>query len=378
MGKPIQVKTAKTPNKAKSDQQKALLKMILGMFGLVLAIILLTNLKQKEVVVVRATGTMMAGDVITDKSMEAYPMLDRVYKELGVREIIDESGKKVTKNVFIPVKQKDQLIGKTVNTYIKAGDIIELSDISLSSVDRNPWISGIKEDQEFYSMKFDASAVNTRLLYPGTQLRARIVMNVSNDVLTDLKDRIKEQAEGEEGKVADAVLTSPDVAKDVSPIMDSSMNEDGTFEIGQSDITGSTPLAEVVIESITVVDMRNSAGESIFDIYSSLVKLPTGERIKYLASTLTSSEESVSFQQRVTPVDITFILDRDGASKLAEFEASSNSMIKYTILPGVSPTAPEACKQLMDQFREVSNQILSISDANEGTTTATPETAETK
>lgn len=370
MGKSMGVKETKAPNTAQSSQRKAITKMIIGMFVLVGLITLITNFKQKEVVVTRAKTTLMAGDVITADMLEGYPMLNRVYTELGTKQIMKEDGSTVTANAYIKFKDKDQLIGKKINSYVRAGDPIEVGDISTSNVDRNPWISGIGEDQEIYTMKFDPAAVNTRLLYPGTRIRARLVANIPNGKLEQLKAQIKATAQGEDGTVNSSILTNPSIAG--APVVTgSTVDAEGNIDYSTADLTGTTPLAEIVIDSITIADMRNAQGESIFDIYSGLVKLPIDKRLKYISSSLTSSEDSVSFQKRVTPVDVTFIVSREGANLLSEFENTKNAQIKYTILPGVAEDAPEACVQLLQQFQEVSNQIVSVADAsgNTGTTT---------
>ena len=90
-----------------------------------------------------------------------------------------------------------------------------------------------------------------------------------------------------------------------------------------------------------------------------LLKLPINERVAYLKTGIGDNKVSNSWANRVTPQTITFIMDKNSASRLAEFEQTGGT-IKYTILPDKADSEDQA--NLMSQFVELSNQINTVTE----------------
>lgn len=364
MAKPIGIKK-QTMDDTKKKKTLTLVAMFGGLVVLVGLSAFVLNIKQEEISVVRLKNTLNGGDAITAADVVEYPMLKRTYDELGTVTYTGSDGTKKTEQVIIPWSAREQLVGMYMTNHLKAGTYLTKLDITNEVVVRNPWVAEIQEDQEIYTMPFDAKSVNARLLYPGTSLRARITVNIANDKLEKIKEDIKKR---EDSVLASGELVSDSIAADPNAGAASwiSGGEDGDLGVNTStsaDLTGKTPVAEIVIPRIRIADMRNNDGESIFDLYMSLLKMPVNERVEYLKTTISDPETAIDFQERVTPVDVTFIVGKDDATKLAEFEAMSNATIKYTILPDLEENS------LMNQFVEISNQVTStISGAQQGAT----------
>ena len=175
-------------------------------------------------------------------------------------------------------------------------------------------------------------------------MRARLVSEVPVDVSAEIKNKIA---------AAENIGDSTD-----SIVHDAVVTVNGDIIEG-SEAKTSVQVAEVVIDDIIITDMTNSSGESIYDLYMSLLKLPINKRVNYLRTTTGSNKTANSWADRVTPSTITFILDKESASRLAEFEKTGGS-IKYTILPDNNDTDDQA--NLMSQFVELSNQINTVAE----------------
>lgn len=368
MGKAI--KSSGTPaatNTAKREQTKMMGIMVGGLVVLIGLVMFLSFYKQKTVDVVRLSKAAVVGDVITEDMLTKYSMLEQTYTELGTQTYTDESGNTVNGNIYILWKDREKYIEKSISNYVKDGDILTKRDITSNQAQRNPWLSGIKDDEEIYTMKFNASDVNATLLMPGTRIRARLVYNVAASDLAQIRAEISNSEGAQEGAegVTQSVLMGYSGTGTQAPQFD---EEGNLISYGTTAFTGEVAVAEIVIPSITIADMRNSEGESIFDIYSSLQKMPISERMEYLASGLNSSDTASDFKSRVTPVDLTFIVSKEEANMLAEFENTSDSSLKYTILPGIGEDAPQAAIELMKQFAEISNQISASVDSSTNNT----------
>lgn len=347
------------PNTAKSAQTKMYGIMLGGLALLVGFVIFLMTYSQKQVDVVRLKQAVVTGDVITEDMIERYPMLEQTYTELGTQNYTDEDGNKASGNVYILWGEREEkCINKTVSNYVKDGSVLTTRDVTDRQVSRNPWLEGIRDDQEIYTMKFDADDVNARLLMPGTQIRARLIYSVATDDLAQIRANITKAEENSDGgTVSQSVLMGYGASQATqAPQIDENGN---VISYGTSTLSGEVAVAEIVIPNITIADMRNNDGESIFEIYSSLVKMPLAERMEYLSTSISDPDTAIDFQDRITPVDLTFIVDKKGASMLSEFENTDGASLKYTILPGIGEDTPEAAIELMQQFQEISNQISS-------------------
>lgn len=375
MGKSIKTGAngAAAPNTAKAAQTKMLGIMLGGLILLLAIVFFLTSQQQSQVEVVTLNRAVVTGDVITEDMLVKYSMLKQTYEEMGEQKYTNDEGKEVTENVYILWKDREELaLNKTVSNYVKDGSVLTTRDLTTQQVSRNPWLEGIESDQEIYTMTFKSEGVNTRLLMPGTRIRARLVYNVSNADLNAIRSEItgKDLSDTEGDSVVNSSILMGYGSTTQAPQVDENGN---VISYGTSTLSGEVAVSEIVIDDITIADMRNSDGESIFEVYSGLVKMPLAERMEYLSTSISDPETATAFQKRITPVDLTFIVDKESATMLSEFENTEGASLKYTILPGYGEDLSEAAIELIQQFGEVSNQISSAGTNNTaatGTTTS--------
>lgn len=345
MGKGI--KTNNAP-KLEGSFGKRLLAIILMIAGIAALLFMAKNIvdgREETVAVIRLKRNILAGDPITTEDLEAFDIQKSAYESLGTVTFKDENGNTSSKQTFLlwsqikEVYDQEAGVASYASTYLKNGSLLTSTDLTKEITVRNPWVAAIDQDEEIFTMAFDANSVNARLLFPGTRLRARLISEIPAEYLADVKQQI---STAERIPVSDIVRPST-----VAQQQDKFENASGTI----------TQIAEVVIDQVIITDMTNSAGESIYDLYMSLLKLPISERAEYLKTTLGDNATSQGWASRVTPATITFILDKDSASRLAEFEKGTGS-IKYTILPDDPENEEQA--NLMSQFIELSNQINTV------------------
>lgn len=355
MARKIQTKsTAPEVKGAKGKRILALILMAACIVGLMFLASYLATDRQELVSVIRLTTSKLAGTELTLADVEECQIPKSVYDQLGVVTVKDENGNDRNEQIFIPYSQLGSIIdlnpeddeqGFVVASYLanykKIGSILTSYDLTHQLEQQSPWLATMGPEDELFTMELDTSTIDVRYLFPGSRLRARLVNDVPTDVVPAIRDQIKQ----------DEIEHKDDIVRDSTY----QYNQDIASAIEQSGSNTSVPVAEVVIEDIIVNDMTNAAGESIYDLYMSLLKLPINERIHYLQTTMGDNEIALAWRERVTPVAVTFILDRESAGRLTEYEKSGGT-IKYTILKD-DPNSEGG--QLMSQFIELSNQINS-------------------
>lgn len=348
MGRSIKPTTGVTAPKVEGSKGKrvaAILIMLAGILLLLYAASKAIENKQEVVSVIRLETSLKAGDVITEDAIAEYQMLRSTYDTLGTVEVPnpDNPDETTTKQVILPWSQRQDVIGMYMGNYVSKGTYLTSQDITSEVTTRNPWVQSMKEDEEIYTMSFDAGTINTRMIYPGTRLRVRLLQEVPTDKVEEIRRLIASA----ESSNLDLIVHESTVVKQGSELENATAKE--SFNV-----------AEIVINNITITDMNNSSGESIYDLYCSLLKLPVNERLKYLRTELGDNADAASWASRVTPATITFVLDKESASRLAEFEQGVGSL-KYTILP--DDPSDETQANLMSQFVEISNQINTVTDS---------------
>ena len=300
---------------------------------------ILLLLQQDEVAVVRLKSDMLAGEVITEAHIESYKMLKKSYDELGTVNY-SENGVSSPKQIIFKWEDKDKVVNKYIANYTQGGQYLTLKNVTDKKVIRNPWLAEVQPGEEIYTLPFESEGLNPRLLLPGTHLRARVVVQSRSGA-------------GGGNPVVDAG----------NPIAGNGSGVNTLDKAALLGAGGTVPNADIVFEDLVAVDMLNSSNESLFDIYMALSKLSVEDRVSYLETTIEGS--STNFQQRVLPSSLVFILNKEQATNMAEFENMSEAKIKYTILP-----FEDADGNLLSSFTEVADQMNDIFDASEMTQSA--------
>lgn len=296
---------------------------------------ILLVLQQDEVTVVRLKADMLAGEVITEGHIEPYKMLKKSYDELGTVNY-SANGLTAPKQIIYQWEDKEEVIDKYIANYTQGGQYLTLKNVTDKKVIRNPWLAEVQAGDEIYTLPFKADGLNPRLLLPGTHLRARVV--------------VQSRTGGGGG--------NPVV--DGNPIAGNGGGVNTLDKAALVGAGGTVPNATVVFDDLVAVDMLNGNGESLFDIYMALSKLSVEDRVRYLETTIEGN--STNFQQRVLPASLVFILSKEQATRMAEFENLSDAKIKYTILPFEDEDG-----NLLSSFTEIADQMNDIFDTSEMT-----------
>lgn len=308
-----------------------------------MAMITTAKSQQNEVSVIRVKQDMLAGDVIitegANANVEEFRMLEQTYNTLGKTTYVSD-GKTITKQIMLLWQDRDKIKDKYITSYTQAGAYLTERHVTDTTQLSNPHLANVPKGNEIYTLPFDVSGVDTQLLMPGTAIRVRLVLQVDTDQRQTLSSAV-------EKKDQDLDVNGSDSKQDGKSVI---LNM-GTSSSNQNFNTGAStvPISEVVFDKIIIIDMLNNAQESIFEIYTALLRMPLDERVKYLETTI--EDPNTNFQKRVTPSALVLSLTRDQASTMAEFENISNGEIKYTILP------QDGEDELMGQFFEIAEQI---------------------
>jgi hypothetical protein len=352
------VKKEKTPRKEKPKKEKkakgevdpeivAIRKRkflvsalyIVGIIALLVVGKAYLNSQQEEIAVIMLKTDKLAGEIVREEDIEEYKMLKRTYDELGTVTYKDDNGITSQKQIIYKWDETDEVINKYMANFTQTGQYLTLKNVTDKKVIRNPWLSEVEEGNEIYTLDIDTEGINTRLLLPGTRLRARAVLQVDNvSNISSVSLTNNENNNLEEG--LNIVQSTNDK---------NTLNKDSLLKMGTS-----IPQVEIIFDDMICVDMLNSNGESLFDIYMALYKLPVGERLEYIETTIEEGN-ALSFQKRVTPTSLVFILDKDQATNMTKYENLENVSIKYTILPFTDDTG-----NLLSNFTEIADQMSDL------------------
>jgi len=330
-------KAAKTAGDAANyNPQKAQTKKILLAVAYVAIIVALMfgakmflDGQQEEVTVIRLKEDMLAGEVIRENNIEPYKMLKKSYDELGTVSYTSADGSTSVRQIIYLWEDKDEVLNKYIAVYTQGGQYLTLKNVTDKKIIRNPWLAEVGETQEIYTLPISTEGIDTRLLLPGSHLRVRVVIQQKGSSSAD-------PFAGASSGVATPVIG------------ENEFDKNAILENG-----GTVPVASVVFDDLTCVDMLNAKGESIFDIYMALSKLPVEERAQYLETTIQG--DSSAFQQKVLPTSLVLVLTKPQATAMAEFENMTEATIKYTILPYKDENG-----NLLSSFTEIADQMSDI------------------
>lgn len=324
-------------DKERRQKRTALLIYIAAVVLIVLAAKFLLDGQQKTVDVVRLKNDLVSGDVITEDVVEPYSMLESVYNSLGKATYMS-NGKQVTQQTMLTWDKRADILGKYITCYTQAGQILTSRHVTDETTTRNPWLAKAEGEAEVYTLAFNASDVNTSLLYPGCHMRVRIIA----------------QTDG-----GDDVDRSSELLKDAV---------DGSYGMSVMDPAAlaaagvNVPSVGVVFDDLQAIDMLNSSNQSIYELYMALLRLPLDERVEYINTKLTDNQTADNFRSMVTPTKLVFLLNKAQASTLAAFEGISDSDFKFTII--VNSASAGEDDGLVTTFVDISDQINHLAGIN--------------
>lgn len=308
----------------------------------------ITKQQSSKVLVTVATQAIGQGTLINETMLDSKEMDLIDYESFGTRNT-EENGEKKSENVYVLWEDKDLLLNKYSQMYIRQDQILTKEDITDEVLVRSPWISKVESGKEIYTLKFAADDIYSPIFFPGSHVRVRMIYSVPSENVLEIKQRISEKEKRKES----GQYISGDGE---SIIMDALQNNEFSGNIGFGENEKSTvPVSEIVFEDMVVVDMLNGSRSSIFDLYYELLSMPVDKRIEYLKTTI-EDEGQQSFKSKVQPTYITLVTTKEESTMLSEFELLDAEK-KYTLL--VTDTEEY---NLMKQFTEMGTQIQSFLD----------------
>ena len=132
-------------------------------------------------------------------------------------------------------------------------------------------------------------------------------------------------------------------------------NTEGVNIINEGTVTkysSEVPVVELVFSDLQAIDMINSSNQSIYELYMALLRLPLDQRTDYLNTRLQDNETANQFRSMVTPSRLVFLLTKEQADMLAQFENLPNADFKFTIL-----LTEDENDNIVSSFIDISSQI---------------------
>lgn len=326
--------------------------LILGIVGIFLLFRIQLISGEKKIEVVALKHDIKAGvELDKFKDLMRYEITRSDYESM-CNQTDSDTGEKLSPIVL--ASEVDKLQGRKMCNFTPAGTIMRRDMATTESVNANPWTKNIPTDKQYeiYTMEFDSEDVNTRLLVPGTSIRIRGVLSVEAQHVDEIRSRIIQKEKNIYSGLS-IINEGESVIREYAPSSSSNSN---------NYLAKDVPVAEIIYPKIRIVDMLNSSGESIYDIYMSLLGMSYNQRINMLKTSVT--EKSSGFMKRVVPQKLVLVVSSEDASQLAEFENLSGMKFKYTILPF---DAEDESEDLHSQLVGISDSIYSFTESYNAT-----------
>ena len=262
---------------------------LLGIFIAIIVIVIVcvvtmysSRENRKTVSVVRLKTPVSANALITDDMIEEYEMYYKEFNQYGTVTFAD--GKK--RQVVVAWKDKDAIVGKRYAAYYMRKDTVLFWDATVSEQPKkNSYLYSM--EGELLNIKMDTDDFGD-MVVPGDSLNIRVSYNkVDYSLPTEEQYKLSEKTGGS-----------------MEPV--------------------STQVTEMLFSEVTVLDMLNSKGNSIFDIYYDYISKSKAEQEKLLKSS--------EFLKSVKPDTILLEVTAEEADRFMDI-SSKNPKYLMTLLP---------------------------------------------
>lgn len=258
---------------------------ILFIVILLLVIVKVNSNSQDTIQIVQVKEDVYPDKIITEDMIQSYGM---------VREEFDNSG-----GTYLLWENREEAIDKYSTVFVKGGRYIESGEYRDSKPLKNPWLS-LNEDNKdsvYVTLPYNKSEAFGNILTPGDSLKVNVTYTIDE-------------------------TTNSQYFNGVS----------------------SKEKSETLFERITVTDLLNGSGNSIYDYYMDLLNLPLAEREALL--------RDESFLSNVSPVSMTLKVDKNSEfQKYSEMRKLSG--VTYTF--GLYPR--EEGDIIIEQFQDITRMI---------------------
>lgn len=255
--------------------------LLAGVVVLVIALNFWSSYSLKQTVdIVKLNTSVPQGGRITQDMMYKDTMLKSEYEKEGVYEFADGTKKRA----IVLWEDRESIQNAFASYYIRHDTKLYWDALSRETPKEYAYL--YEMDGELLKIDIDASQFGD-MLVPGDKINVRVVYEETEYVLPTEKDFILQQ---QMGITADNKVTR----------------------------------SEMLFNAVPVLDILNSKGESIFDIYYELLALPKVQQLEIA--------ESEEFKEAVQPVEILLNVTPEEADR---YMSIANKSPKYmmTLLP---------------------------------------------
>lgn len=270
---------------------------------------------------------------VTSKNTEFKKIVSVVMWDapVGVSEIIREDGKQLkkydmyykefvnygtytdadgtTKRAVVLWDEREQLYGKFVSNYQRQDTLVFWDSVVISKERSNPYLYKIK-NKEFLKMNGFSPSEYGDILVPGDHINVRVAYE-DDDYTLPPEELVMLHQSGEPPKI-----------------------------IRQ----------EMLFSDVSIVDMLNGSGESIFDAFYELLALPATERERLV--------EDETFKDKIAPDAYLLALTPEQIDKYIYITKKSNVTITVTVLPRTDDSV------ILDYLRDLVKSAISDKDSN--------------
>lgn len=305
------------PKKVSTGNGRAIIGAIasVAMFGvLVGGIGYVYQMDQREVEIVKFNRDVGIGTEITAADICVGTILTAEYNARANSTWIGNDGTQQSGQIYVRWENAEDVLGMYVTNARRVDDAVTVRDLSSDEIEPNPWFGLVPEGNELYTMKFNASDIYTRMLMPGCTIRMRVITQVP-----------AEDADAFRAQIAQKAIHTDSGVEDSNGYMSAILPYFSVEEEGGSN-KSSVPVAEIVFNNLVMLDSLNSNGESIFDLYYSLVNMDSTVREQYIRNNATD------LRNRLLPQSLIMSLSPEQATAISEFENAGLGNFKYTIV----------------------------------------------
>lgn len=259
---------------------------------------------KKVVSVVRLKDNVSANSMITEDMIEEYDMYYKEFEQYGVVNFSDGTKKKSV----VTWEDRDSIVGNRYAAYyLRGGTVLFWDQTVREQTKKNSYLYSM--DGELLNIKMNTEDFGD-MVVPGDTLNIRArYQKVNYDLPTEEQYKLTT----EEGGTVQAVTT---------------------------------PVTEMLFSEVTVLDMLNSEGNSIFDIYYDYISKSKEEQAALLADS--------EFLTSVEPDTILLEVTAEEADRFMEIEANDAEYL-MTLLPRTG-------------FSSIIDSLAEIQSALNGTT----------
>ena len=262
---------------------------------------------KKVVSVVRLKDNVSANSMITEDMIEEYDMYYKEFEQYGVVNFSDGTKKKSV----VTWEDRDSIVGNRYAAYyLRGGTVLFWDQTVREQTKKNSYLYSM--DGELLNIKMNTEDFGD-MVVPGDTLNIRArYQKVNYDLPTEEQYKLTT----EEGGTVQSVTT---------------------------------PVTEMLFSEVTVLDMLNSEGNSIFDIYYDYISKSKEEQAALLADS--------EFLTSVEPDTILLEVTAEEADRFMEIEANDAEYL-MTLLPRTGSSS------IIDSLAEIQSALNGTTKSN--------------